>query len=101
MNMNGVLLVSSILNFQTARFEAGNDLPHILFLPTYAATAWYHGAMDNSSGDLEGLLDEVRAFAVGDYASALMQGDQLSTTERNRIAAKLSEYPGLSEEYLR
>ena len=40
---NGIMLVSSILNFQTARFTPGNDLPYILFLPTYTATAWYHG----------------------------------------------------------
>ena len=101
MNMNGVLLVSSILNFQTARFEAGNDLPYILFLPTYAATAWYHEALDNRPENLEGFLEEVRAFAVGDYATALMQGDQLSATERNRVAARLARYTGLSEDYLR
>ena len=45
MYLNGIMLVSSILNFQTARFTPGNDLPYILFLPTYSATAWYHGRL--------------------------------------------------------
>ena len=101
MNMNGVLLVSSILNFQTARFEPGNDLPYILFLPTYAATAWYHDALPDKPEYLQVFLNEVRGFAMGDYATALMQGDQLPEAQRNRIAAQLAAYTGLSESYLR
>ena len=73
---NGILLVSSILNFQTARFTQGNDLPYPLFLPTYAATAWYHKKLpaDLQSKPLGDFLREVTAFAGGDYPSALHEG---------------------------
>lgn len=101
MYLNGLVLISQITNFQTARFSRGNDLPYILFLPTYAATAWYHKKLNPAYTDLRKLLDEVEAFALGEYATALLKGDQLSEAEEARIAAKLSEYTGLSEEYIR
>ncbi|HEX6928911.1 MAG TPA: peptidase S10 [Gammaproteobacteria bacterium] len=100
MFMNGIVLISSILNFQTARFETGNDLPYITFLPTYAATAWYHHALKNRPENLEAFLDEVRHFAANDYANALMQGAQLSPERTNAIAAKLSAYTGLGTDYI-
>lgn len=100
MFMNGVMLISSILNFQTARFETGNDLPYIMFLPTYAATAWYHKALENRPEDLEAFLDEVRAFASGEYASALMQGDSIAPERAEQIAARLSRYTGLDRDYI-
>ncbi len=78
MYLNGIMLISSILNFQTARFTNGNDLPYILFLPTYAATAWYHKQLDDDlQADLQATLAEVEAFALGEYATALMQGSAL------------------------
>lgn len=98
--VNGVALVSSILNFQTARFETGNDLPYITFLPTFAATAWYHEALDDRPDDLEAFLDEVREFAIGDYASALMQGSRLGAERGSEIATRLAAYTGLSTDYL-
>ena len=84
---NGIVLVSSILNFQTARFTQGNDLPYPLFLPTYAATAWYHKKLpaDLQSKPLGDFLREVEAFAGGDYPSALTKGDRLS---RGRAAGR-------------
>ncbi|WP_237750964.1 S10 family peptidase [Gallaecimonas xiamenensis] len=98
--MNGVMLISSILNFQTARFETGNDLPYITFLPTYAATAWYHNALPNKPQDLEAFLQEVRDFAGGQYASALMQGSKLPTAQKAQIIDKLHQYTGLDKAYL-
>ena len=100
--LNGAMLISSILDFQTARFDVGNDLPYVLFLPTYAATAWYHGKLEPElqRRDLRGLLDEVEAFALGDYADALLQGDRLSPLERGRTAAKLAHYTGLSVDFV-
>ncbi len=66
MYLNGLMLISSILNFQTARFTNGNDLPYILFLPTYSATAWYHQQLDDElQADLQATLAEVEAFALG------------------------------------
>ncbi len=101
MYLNGILLISSILNFQTARFTPGNDLPYILFLPTYTATAWYHGRLDAElQKNLRDTLDEVEAFAAGEYATALMKGEALPKAEYDAIIAKLARYTGLSPEYV-
>ncbi len=99
--LNGVILISSILNFQTARFTKGNDLPFPLFLPTYTATAWYHKKIDPIyQKDLKSTLVEVRKFAEGEYASALMKGDRLTQAEREVIATKLAKFTGLSQSFL-
>ena len=100
MYFNGVVLVSSILQFQTARFDVGNDLPYMLFLPTYAATAWYHGQLGEEFAELEPLLAEVEEFALGDYATALLAGNRLGATERKEVAERLSRFTGLSVDYL-
>jgi len=101
MYLNGLMLISSILNFQTARFFPGNDLPFILFLPTYAATAWYHGRLDKElQKNLRDTLDEVEAFALGEYSTALMKGDALTGKERLQVVEKLSRYTGLTPEYI-
>ncbi|MCB9915481.1 MAG: peptidase S10 [Planctomycetes bacterium] len=101
MYLNGIVLVSSILNFQTARFEPGNDLPYELFLPTYTATAYYHGRLDAElSRDLVATLDEVERFALGDYAHALALGDRLSDTERAEVAARVARYTGVDAEWV-
>jgi len=102
MYLNGIMLISSILNFQTARFTPGNDLPYILFLPTYTATAWYHNRLENGlQQDLRATLDEVEEFALGEYTLALMKGDALPRDEYDRIVEKLSRYTGLSQEYVK
>ncbi len=100
MFLNGVVLISQITNFQTARFEIGNDLPYMLFLPTYAATAWYHKKLNAQFGNLENLMDEVRKFAFGEYNNALTLGDKMSASDKNLIAEKLSIYTGLSKQYI-
>ncbi|MCM2255762.1 MAG: peptidase S10 [Vicinamibacteria bacterium] len=99
---NGVLLVSSILNFQTARFTKGNDLPYVLFLPTYTATAWYHKQLpaDLQAKPVAEVLKEVRAFAEGDYQEALARGDRLQGDARAAIRAQLARFTGLSPAYL-
>lgn len=102
MFLNGIMLVSSIINFQTARFERGNDLPYITFLPSYAATAWYHKKVDEKYAlmPLKEFLEEVREFAEGEYATALMQGDRLEEHERVHIIERLVSYTGLSWRYI-
>ncbi len=100
MYVNGLVLVSSILNFQTARFDTGNDLPYIMFLPTYAATAWYHDQLPERPESLEAFLDSVREFAAGPYATALMKGDQLGQAEAEVIAEQLAAFTGLDKDYL-
>lgn len=101
MNLNGVLLISSILNFQTARFDTGNDLPYPLFLPSYTATAWFHKRLPAElQRDLRQALQESERFALGDYALALMQGSNLSAQDRQRISGALSRLTGLSSSFI-
>ncbi len=97
--LNGIMLVSVVLNFQTIRFAPGNDLPHILYLPTYAATARYHNKLETDA-EFEAFIDEVREFAMGDYTTALMQGSALSDDQRANIVQQLAKYTGLSAEYI-
>ena len=101
MNLNGVILISTILNWQDQDFHVGNDQPCFIHLPTYTATAWYHKKLPpDLSGDLFKTLAEVEAFALDEYAPALLQGDRLSDARRKEIAAKLARYTGLSTDYV-
>ncbi len=102
MNLNGIVLVSSILQFQTARFNPSNDLPYVCFLPTYAATAHYHGALADryQQREIAELLAEVKEFAAGEYASALMQGDRLEPERARVVAERVAGYTGLGVDYV-
>ena len=101
MYLNGIILISSILNFQTAEFDTGNDLPYILYLPTYTAIAWYHKKLPSDlQGDLQKAIAESKAFATGAYGDALMAGDALPATKRAEIAQKLSRLTGISADYV-
>jgi carboxypeptidase C (cathepsin A) len=97
--LNGIILISAVLDFSTLEFEPGNDLPYILFLPTYAATARYHGKI-RTRKPIAKFLAEVEKFAAGDYAAALAQGALLSKRQQTLIAEKLARYTGLSQEYI-
>lgn len=97
--LNGIMLVSVVLNFQTIRFASGNDLPYILYLPTYAATALYHDKLERDA-QFEPFVDEVREFAMGEYTTALMQGSALSDAQRANITQQLAKYTGLTAEYI-
>ncbi len=100
--LNGLMLISAVLNFQTIEFHPGNDLPYMLYLPSYTATAWYHRRLPEAlqRRELADLLDEVKSFALREYALALVQGDALPAEERQRIARQLARYTGLSEAYI-
>jgi carboxypeptidase C (cathepsin A) len=101
MYFNGIMLVSSVLNFQTLYFTPGNDLPYIFYLPTYTATAFYHGKLDDQlQQDLGQTLAEVNAFALTEYTLALMQGAALPTDQRAGIVTKVARYTGLSPDYV-
>jgi len=99
---NGIILVSTILNFQTARFTKGNDLPYVLFLPTYTATAWYHQRLpaDLQSKPLRAVLEEAERWALGDYTLALAKGDRLPAAERQAVIDALARYTGLDKRFL-
>ena len=98
-SVNGVVLVSNVLDIRTLSFQPADDLPFIVNLPTYAATSWYHNKLAAKPASLEVFLKEVRAFAFGDYAAALMKGDQLSADEKNKMEDKLVSYTGLGKDY--
>lgn len=97
--LNGIMLISAVLNFQTIEFTPGNELPYALFLPSYAATAWYHRAL-RTRKPLEKLLTEVEQFAINEYAPALMKGNTLTPRERKDIVTKLAGFTGLSPDYI-
>jgi carboxypeptidase C (cathepsin A) len=101
MYLNGIVLVSSILNFETAEFDTGNDLPYLLYLPSYTAIAWYHKKLSpDLQNDLQKAVDESRKFAAGEYADALMTGDNLSSDRRKEITQKLARLTGLSPNFV-
>ncbi|MDI1321013.1 MAG: peptidase S10 [bacterium] len=99
--LNGIILISSIMNFETALFAPGNDLPYQLFLPTYTAAAFYHGKLKGDyAKDLTATLNRAKEFAAKDYTLALMQGDALPAADRDKIAKELSSLTGLSQDYI-
>src|SRR5216684_1897844 len=102
MYLNGIVLISAILNFETAAFDTGNDLPYILYLPTYTAIAWYHKRLpaDLQGGDVQKAVEESRKFAAGEYADALLTGDALPSTRRAEIMQKVARLTGLSPDYI-
>ena len=99
---NGIMLISAIMNFETTAFAAGNDLPFALFLPSYAATAWYHKKLpsDLQAKPLARVIDEAEAFASGDYMVALERGARLSAQERQEAINRLSRFTGLDSKFL-
>ncbi len=102
MNLNGVVLVSMALNFQTFLFEFGNDLPFVTFLPTYTANAWYHKKLSpDLMQDLHQALAESSQYALGEYTHALMKGDALNDQEEKVVASKLARLTGLSEKTIK
>lgn len=103
-DLNGVVLLSVILNWDSMpddpQLNPSNDMPYIVALPSYAATAWYHHALPEQPADLHAFLKQVEHFASTDYALALLRGSELDDAARNAIAAKLHAYTGLPVAYL-
>ena len=101
MFLNGVILISVILNWQNTDWSIGNDMAYIMFLPSYTAAAWYHGKLaPELSGNLRETLDKAEEFAINEFALALLKGNKLEPAERATIIKKLSSFTGLSEEFL-
>lgn len=99
--LNGLILISCALDFQHLRTGPSNDLPYVLYLPTYAAAAWYHGRLaEDLQADLEATLEEVKAWAMTEYVTALMAGRTLAAERQRRIARVLSRYTALPESYI-
>ncbi|MDA8018755.1 MAG: peptidase S10 [Thermoanaerobaculia bacterium] len=98
--LNGINLISSVLNWQTKVFNVGNDLPHVLILPTMTATAWFHGKLPGRFESLEGALREAEDFALTEYGPALLLGERLPDERRQALASRLAELTGLSTDYV-
>ncbi|MDF2494739.1 peptidase S10 [Sphingomonas sp.] len=98
--VNGILLISSILDFSVAADSPGNELGYVTNLPSMAATAWYHNKVANRPATVEEFIAEAKAFAIGPYAAALLKGNSLGAEERQQILPQLSRYTGVSQDYL-
>ena len=99
--LNGIVLVSALLTYQTISTGPQNDVALISYFPTYTASAWYHKKLPaDLAGDLKKALDESRAFADGEYAAALLKGNSMPAAERHAVAQKIARLTGLSTEYV-
>jgi carboxypeptidase C (cathepsin A) len=95
--LTGIILVSSALDFQALQFSPQNNDPYIQFLPSYAASAWYHKklAADLQSKSLDEVVASARTFAASEYTSALTRGDQLPAADKQRLSGEVSRFTGL------
>ena len=101
MYLNGLILVSGVLDFGTIWNNPGNDLPYPLYLPAYTAAAQFHKKLPpDLQSDLSRALAEAREFAKGEYASALQQGKSLPADERKKVVAELTRLTGLSPQVI-
>jgi len=98
--LNGIVLISSVLDLSTISFNPGDDRAYIFYLPSYAAVAWYHKVLKEPPADLPTFIEEARQYAAGDYAAALYKGSKLGADEKAAVAKKMSYFTGLSEDYL-
>ncbi len=99
---SGIMLISTALDISALRFMPANDLPFQLFVPTYCATAWYHGRLpqDLQQRELPDLMAEVEEWAEGELTLALMKGDRLTDAARTAVGEKLARYTGLNLDYV-
>jgi len=98
-SVNGIILISTILDFSVRAYDPGNEMAYMAYLPTMAATAHYHKKAGNNLALAE-FVQQARDFAQGDYISALLKGNSISTAEHDKIRQKLAYFTGLSEHYL-
>jgi carboxypeptidase C (cathepsin A) len=98
--INGIVLISNVLDLRTLGFLPGDDMSYIFYLPSYAASAWYYKVLKDRPDNLEAFLAEARQYASGDYAASLMKGSKHTDAEKAEVAKKLARFTGLSEDYL-
>ena len=97
--LNGIVLISSILNYAVR--SPGYDTVYIINLPSYAAAAWYFNKVQNKTPDVAAWVQQAREFASGAYAQALFQGDKLSAEQLDSVAKEMSRLTGLSADYVK
>ena len=99
--LNGIVLVSSLLTYQTLSPSPQNDVAFASLIETYAATAWYHKKLAaDLARDLKKAVDDARTFAFGEYLTALAKGNRMTDAERKAMAQKVARYTGLSPDYV-
>ncbi|HEX3927353.1 MAG TPA: hypothetical protein VHW65_05100 [Gemmatimonadales bacterium] len=100
--LNGIMLLGTVLDFQYISQSTDNDIGYATFLPTYTATAWYHKKLpaDLQSQSLEKVVADSRTYAFGDYLTALAKGNKLTDAERTAVAQRLARLTGVSEQYV-
>ncbi len=97
---NGVILISAVLDFNSRQMADSHIEGYLAYLPTMAATSWYHDRVTDKMGSIEEFLAEVRDFTINEYAPALLHGSALAPEKREEIIDKLNAYTGLSKQYL-
>jgi carboxypeptidase C (cathepsin A) len=97
--LNGVVLISSILNYGIR--AGGYDTTYISNLPSYAAAAWFYNKIPNKPADLATWVEQARVFAAGPYAQALFAGHNLPAAQLDTVAKEVSRLTGLSVEYVK
>ena len=102
MALNGISLISTVMNFQTVRFSNNNDMPLVLILPSYATTAWYHKKLSPAlqSKSVDQVAQEARLFAANEYMPAMLRIDSLTSAEKQTLLDKFSMYTGLSRDFV-
>ncbi|HEY0411925.1 MAG TPA: peptidase S10 [Allosphingosinicella sp.] len=98
--LNGIILISTILDFGLASEAPGNEMAYVVNLPSMATAAFYHRKVANPPTGVEQFAEEARRFATGPYLAALVKGNRLGADERAEVRRQLSRYTGLSETYL-
>jgi carboxypeptidase C (cathepsin A) len=99
-HLNGIVLISSVLDLSSLTFAPGDDRPYIFYLPSYAAVAWYHKVLKDRPADVAAFIEEARKYAEGEYAAALFKGAALTAADKAAVAKRVSYFSGLSEDYL-
>ncbi len=97
--LNGVIECSTVLNFQTIDFMPGNDLPYATYLPSYAASAWYHHKLNPEPPTVEDAVQKAEKFAAGPYLNALFAGSNLPPAQKQQIATQLAALTGIPAAY--
>ncbi|TNF40388.1 MAG: carboxypeptidase, partial [Cytophagales bacterium] len=96
--LNGVIMVSAVFDLRTLFFAPNEDLPYLVYLPTMAATSWYHNKVADKGADLPSFVQKVREFTEKEYAPALFKGNRISAAEKSAMAVKLQGLTGISAE---
>jgi carboxypeptidase C (cathepsin A) len=100
--LNGIMLLGTVLDLQYIAPSPTNDIGYSTFLPTFTATAWYHKKLppDLQSQTLEQVVQASRDYAFGDYATALLKGNKLTAAQRTAVAQKVARLTGVSEQFV-